>query len=117
MGVRRTQPMLLSFFFLILLVQLPVGAESKTDNLGFFSARGPSKCRMVRVSVHVDSVRLCGYRITEAGVRDASFELEWEKAFVLSGDGGRLVERLLPRSVAVYSTYKLRHCDAGTIAD
>ena len=63
------------------------------------------------------AVTLHCYQVTEAEITQPAFKLEAKKNFQVSSTTPDLSDILPPSSITVYSTFSLRHSDAGVTAD
>jgi hypothetical protein len=57
------------------------------------------------------------YQVTESEITRAAFKLDSGKSFQVSAATPVIKDKLPPASITVYSTYSLKHSDAGVTTD
>ncbi|MHC4123163.1 MAG: hypothetical protein ACYSSI_06275 [Planctomycetota bacterium] len=62
-------------------------------------------------------LRFHRYRVTETEINKADFKLEPQTDFFIIPASAQFSDEILPFSITVYSTFKLKHCDTGITID
>ncbi len=72
---------------------------------------------MLRLNGTIDAATLHCYQITESEITQAEFKLEARKTLEVSAATPGFKDTLPPSGITVYSTFRLRHSDAGVTTD
>ncbi|MCX6873124.1 MAG: sialidase family protein [Verrucomicrobia bacterium] len=96
-----------------------VALRSPKGNLTFIVLNKDAAGRelVLRLNGIDKAVTLHCYQVTESEITRAAFKLDARKDFQVSAATPVLKDQLPPSSITVYSTYSLKHSDAGVTTD